>query len=249
MNKSILLEIRNLTVKIGNKGILSNFDLCLYRKNVHVLMGPNGAGKSTLARVLVRDKKFIVKQGSLFYNGIDLLQHTTEWCSLNGIFLSFQHPVELSGVLNLHFLRTIYNTHLSYLGKEQLSTVEFIPLVKSHMHDLNIEEEFLYRYVNVGFSGGERKKNEILQISLLSPKLVILDEIDSGLDVDALKKISFKLNALKDMNATSFLIITHYPRILNYITPDFVHVLNNGKIIKTGNYELSLEIEREGYSI
>lgn len=243
---NILLNIENLEVKINKKIILSNLNLNLSPGMTYALMGPNGAGKSTLARVLARDKNFNITKGSILYKNMNLLDLTTEKCSLNGIFISFQHPPELEGVLNLHFLKLIYNLQQKYHNLKELNTFEFLQHVKKHMDDLNIKHEFLYRYLNVGLSGGEQKKNEVLQMCLLNPDLIILDEIDSGLDIDSLKLIANKIYSLKHQKQT-ILIITHYPRILSYIKPNYVFLLNKGKIIKTGDYTLALNIEKNGY--
>ena len=244
--KNILLEIQNLEVKINKKLIFTNLNLSLYTGAVHVLMGPNGAGKSTLTRVLTRDQKFTISKGIIRYKTNNLLLYNTEKCSLEGIFLAFQYPIELPGILNLQFLKLIYNTHCKYKKKTELDTLDFLKLIKTHMEDLNIQENFLYRSVNFGLSGGEKKKNEILQIALLEPKLIILDEIDSGLDSDSLQNVATKINKIKKTNQT-ILLITHYSKILQYIKPNYVHILDKGKIIKTGDYTTALDIEKYGY--
>lgn len=246
MGNNFLLNIVNLSVSIKGFTILNKLNLTIGNNEVHVIMGPNGSGKSTLTKVLVNDKRFCVDSGEVIYKGMDLLQLSTEMCSLNGIFLAFQQPVSISGVLNIHFLKKIYDAHLKFKNIEQSDTFDFINVVKKYMFELQIPEEFLYRDVNSEFSGGEKKKNEILQMLLLQPDLLILDEIDSGLDVDSLKIISQKINFLHK-KGKSIMLITHYQRILNYLKPDYVHVLSNGIITKTGDYKLAVEIEKFGY--
>ncbi len=229
---NILLNIKNLEVKIDKKIIFTNLELSLYTGAVHILLGKNGAGKSTLTKVIARDHRLNITDGTIVYNGCNILRYSTEKCSLEGIFLAFQYPIELPGVPNLQFLKTIYNTHRKYKKEEELNMIDFIKLVKIHMNDLNIKEEYLYRSVNVGLSGGERKKNEILQIALLNPKLIMLDEIDSGLDDETLKCVAIKLNKIKKNNQT-ILLITHHQKILQYIKPQYIHTLHDGKIINT----------------
>lgn len=241
-----LLTITNLSVSIKDTTILNKLNFIVRCGEVHTIMGPNGSGKSSLTRVLVRDDRYKVSEGMVTFSDTNLLNLTTEQCSLLGIFLAFQHPVSIPGVLNLHFLKNIYDIHLKNKGCTSISNSEFLNLIRKHMFDLKMSDDFLYRNLNVGFSGGEKKKNEILQMALIKPRLLILDEVDSGLDVDSLKLITDKINSMR-YEGQSIIVITHYPRILNYIKTDFVHVLSKGSIINTGNYKLALDIEKYGY--
>jgi len=240
-----MLEINNLSATIDGKKILKNFDLEIKPGEVHAIMGPNGSGKSTLANVLSGRKGYEI-DGKVYYEGKDLLEIPIEERAQKGIFLAFQYPTEIPGVNTNNFLKTSLNTVRKFRGLKELDSLEFLKLVKEKSKNLKIQEKILSRQLNVGFSGGEKKKNEILQMTILEPKLVILDETDSGLDIDALRIVSDGVNSLRNKNR-SFLIITHYQRLLDYIKPDFVHVLVNGKIVKTGSSDLAQELEKDGY--
>tara|TARA_B100000424_G_C22893080_1_gene475064 strand:- start:44 stop:778 length:735 start_codon:yes stop_codon:yes gene_type:complete len=240
-----MLEIKNLSVKIENKEILKDLNLKINPGEVHALMGPNGSGKSTLSNILSGKKGYEIN-GEIFYEKKNLLDLEIEERAHKGLFLAFQYPLEIPGVNNNNFLKTSVNAIRKANGKKEYDALEFLKLVKQKAKHLKFEEKNLNRQLNVGFSGGEKKKNEILQMSILQPKLSILDETDSGLDIDALKVVSDGVNILRNKE-NSFLIITHYQRLLNYIKPDFVHVLKNGKIIKSGNFELAIELEKKGY--
>jgi len=240
-----MLEIKNLSAKIDNKSILNGLNLRINPGEVHALMGPNGSGKSTLSNIL-SGKKGYETSGEIFYEKDNLLDLEIEERAHKGIFLAFQYPLEIPGVNNNNFLKTSVNAIRKAKGEKEYDALEFLKIVKQKATDLKFEEKNLNRQLNVGFSGGEKKKNEILQMSILQPKLSILDETDSGLDIDALKVVSDGVNALRNSH-NSFLIITHYQRLLNYIKPDFVHVLKNGTIVKSGNFELALQLEDKGY--
>ena len=240
-----MLNIKNLEAIIDNKTILKGLNLDIKPGEVHAIMGPNGSGKSTLANVLSGKAGYEIK-GDIKYDGENLSELSTEERAQKGIFLAFQYPLEIPGVNTNIFLRTSLNSVRKANGEKELDTLTFLKLIKEKALELGIDEKFLSRQLNVGFSGGEKKKNEILQMSILSPKLSILDETDSGLDIDALKIVADGVNTLRD-DKNSFLIITHYQRLLDYIKPDFVHVLMNGKIVKSGGADLALELEKKGY--
>ena len=240
-----MLLIENLKAKIDDKEILKGLNLNIKPGEVHAIMGPNGSGKSTLSNILSGKKGYEIN-GNVTFEGENLLDLETEERAHKGIFLAFQYPLEIPGVNTNIFLKTSLNAVRKARGEKELDAIEFLKLVKEKAKELKFDEEKLNRQLNVGFSGGEKKKNEILQMSMLTPKLSILDETDSGLDIDALKIVSDGVNTLRN-NDNAFLIITHYQRLLDYIKPDFVHVLVNGKIIKSGGPELALELEEKGY--
>ena len=240
-----MLEINNLKAKIEEKEILKGLNLKINPGEVHAIMGPNGSGKSTLSNILSGKKGYEI-EGDVKFEDTNLLNLEIEERAHKGIFLAFQYPLEIPGVNTNNFLKTSLNAVKKARSEKELDAIEFLKLVKEKASQLKFDESILSRQLNVGFSGGEKKKNEILQMSILNPKLSILDETDSGLDIDALKIVSDGVNSLRN-NQNSFLIITHYQRLLNYIKPDFVHVLKDGKIIKTGDFELALELEKQGY--
>jgi len=240
-----MLAIKNLKAKIDNKEILKGLNLNIKAGEVHAIMGPNGSGKSTLSNVLSGKKGYEIS-GDISYLNKNLFDLEIEERAHKGIFLAFQYPLEIPGVNTNIFLKTSLNAIKKAKGEKELDAIEFLKLVKQKALELKFDEKILSRQLNVGFSGGEKKKNEILQMSILNPKLSILDETDSGLDIDALKIVSEGVNALRNKHS-SFLIITHYQRLLEYIKPDFVHVLINGEIIKSGGSELALELEKKGY--
>ena len=241
-----MLKINNLSVKIENKVILNNFDLNINDGEVHAIMGHNGVGKSTLSRVIMGDYNYKVINGDITFNGDNLLPLSIDERAKKGIFLAMQNPMEIDGVSNQDFLRTA----MSSMQSKQIGLYDFILQCEKGANELSMNKELIHRSLNTGFSGGEKKKNEVLQIKLLKPKFIILDELDSGLDVDSLKICAENISKYKEENKDiSILIITHHPKILEYIKPDFVHVLDNGKIIKTGDYNLALDIEKNGYNI
>ncbi|TYO88487.1 Fe-S cluster assembly ATPase SufC [Oceanicella actignis] len=244
-----MLEIRNLHVKLEeeDKAILKGVDLTVEAGKVHAIMGPNGSGKSTLSYVLAGREGYEVTEGSVTLLGKDLLEMEPEERAAAGLFLAFQYPVEIPGVGNMTFLRTAYNAQRKARGEPEVSAAEFLKIVREKAKALKIDAEMLKRPVNVGFSGGEKKRNEILQMAVLEPKMCILDETDSGLDVDAMKLVAEGVNALRDAGR-AFLVITHYQRLLDHIAPDVVHIMADGRIVKTGGPELALEVERNGYS-
>ncbi len=240
-----MLELKNLKANIGEKSIIKGLNLHIKPGEVHAIMGPNGSGKSTLANVLSGKNGYEIS-GSLKFEGQNLNDIPIEERARKGIFLAFQYPLEIPGVNTSNFLKTSLNTIRKSKGEKSLDTITLLKLIKEKASELNIDEKFLSRHLNVGFSGGEKKKNEILQMKLLEPRLAILDETDSGLDIDALKIVADGVNSYKSKK-NSFLIITHYQRLLDYIKPDFVHVLSNGKIVKTGDSDLAQELEKTGY--
>jgi len=244
-NKSIM-DIQNLRAKIGDKEILKGLNLKLEAGKVHAIMGPNGAGKSTLSKALVGHYDIELTGGDIIYKGKNINEMEAEERALEGIFLSFQHPVEIPGVNNAYFLRTALNAKRKHEGKEELNAAEFLRAMKGHLEALGMKSDMISRSLNEGFSGGEKKRNEILQMLILEPEVIILDEIDSGLDIDALRAVSEGINKMKD-GKRSFLVITHYSRILDYIEPDYIHVLKDGRIIKTAGPELVAELEENGY--
>ena len=241
-----MLEIRNLHVEVEGKEILKGFDLTINKGEVHSIMGPNGSGKSTLAQVLAGRDTYEVTEGKILFRGEDLMELDPEERACEGIFMAFQYPVEIPGVANTYLLREALNAIRKYNGEKPLKHVEFGKLAREKMEQLGMDDELLKRSVNEGFSGGEKKRNEIFQMQILEPKLAILDETDSGLDIDALKIVADGVNAMRS-DDRSFLVITHYQRLLNYIIPDFVHVLVDGKILKSGDKELAIELEEKGY--
>jgi len=242
-----LLEIKNLHATVDNHEILKGIDLTINPGEVHSIMGPNGSGKSTLAQVLARRETFIVTAGEVLYSGKDLLAMKPEEAACEGVFLAFQYPVEIPGISNAYFLRSAVNAVRKYRGEEEMDAMDFIPFYKERMKLLEMDERFMNRSVNEGFSGGEKKRNEIVQMAVLEPKLAILDETDSGLDIDALKIVAKGVNAMRSPDR-SIIVVTHYQRLLNYIVPDFVHVLVEGRIVKSGGPELALELEEKGYA-
>jgi len=240
-----MLDIKNLKASVEGKKILNGFNLKIKSGEVHAIMGPNGSGKSTLANVLTGKNGYEI-EGKILYQGKDLLTLPIEERAQKGLFMAFQYPLEIPGVNTNNFLKTSLNTIRKVKGLKELDALDFLKLIKTKVKNLKIDEKILNRQLNVGFSGGEKKKNEILQMAILEPKLAILDETDSGLDIDAIKVVSDGVNSLRSKER-SFLIITHYQRLLDYIKPDFVHVLVDGKIVKTGCSELALELEKVGY--
>ena len=242
----VLLDLQNIDASIENKQIIKNFTLKIKKNEVHVIMGPNGSGKSTLSKILAGHPSYSVDKGSLVFCNKNLLEMSPEVRSHEGIFLAFQYPIEISGVTNYDFLRIAYNEKRKYQKETELDPLQFMELTQRTIQKLKIKPEFLNRNLNEGFSGGEKKRNEILQMLLLDPKLIILDEIDSGLDIDAIKIICDGIinNLGKD---SSLIVITHYPKILTYLKPTHVHIMIEGKIVKTGNLELIDYLEKEGY--
>ncbi len=242
-----MLEIKNLYANvIGNKPVLQDLTLRVNPGEVHAIMGPNGSGKSTLANVLAGREGYDVVGGSVLFNNENLLSLTPEARAAKGFFLAFQYPVEIPGVNNSYFLRTALNSLRKQRGLEELDAFDFLTLVKKTLEKIGLDEAFLNRFVNVGFSGGEKKRNEILQMLVLEPTLAVLDETDSGLDIDALQMVGKGVNLLRRQDR-AIVLITHYQRLLDYVVPDVVHVLVNGKIVKSGGKELALELEKRGY--
>jgi Fe-S cluster assembly ATP-binding protein len=245
-NSKVILSVRNLTAEVEGNQILKGFNLEVKAGEIHAIMGPNGSGKSTFSKVLAGHPAYDVTGGEAIFRGENLLEMEPEERSLAGVFLAFQYPLEIPGVSNLDFLRVAYNAQRKHQGLEEIDTFDFEDLVEEKLEIVKMKPSFLERSLNEGFSGGEKKRNEILQMALLEPKLAILDETDSGLDIDALKIVSNGVNQLASPeNAT--ILITHYQRILNYIEPDYVHVMAGGRILTTGGKELALELENRGY--
>jgi Fe-S cluster assembly ATP-binding protein len=245
-NTPVLLQVRGLTARIGDRNILKGIDLTVRAGEVHAIMGPNGSGKSTFAKVLSGHPSYEVTGGEVLFEGRNLLELAPEERARAGLFLGFQYPIEVPGVTNSAFLRLAYNTVQATRGKEELDPLEFDDLVREKMKLLDIDPSFLGRSLNAGFSGGEKKRNEILQMALLEPKLAVLDETDSGLDIDALRVVANGINRLHTPD-NGMVLVTHYQRMLNYIVPDYVHVMEGGRIIRTGDKALALELEARGY--
>jgi Fe-S cluster assembly ATP-binding protein len=241
-----MLEIKNLHAKAGCVEILKGIDLTLKPGEVHAIMGPNGSGKSTLSHVLAGRETYIVSDGEVLYQGRNLLEMSPEERACEGIFLAFQYPVEIPGVNNTYFLKAAMNAIRKHRGEEELDAMDFLALVRERAKLVEIDESLINRPVNEGFSGGEKKRNEIFQMAVLEPTLAILDETDSGLDIDALKIVANGVNSMRS-EKRAFLVITHYQRLLDYIVPDFVHVLSEGRIVRSGGKELALELEETGY--
>jgi Fe-S cluster assembly ATP-binding protein len=241
-----LLEVKNLKAVINDTLIINNFNLSINKGEIHVIMGPNGSGKSTFSKILAGHPSYEVKEGEIIFENKNLLEMDPEIRSHEGLFLAFQYPLEIAGVTNFDFLRIAYNEKLKYQNLEELDPLQFMEITNNILKKLKIKPEFLNRDLNQGFSGGEKKRNEILQMLLLKPKLVILDEIDSGLDVDAIKIICEEIVNNLDLNS-SLIVITHYPKILNYLKPSFVHIMMEGKIVETGNMDLVTKLEEKGY--
>ena len=241
-----MLEIKNLEANVGEKQILRGITLKVNQGEVHAIMGPNGSGKSTLANVLAGREGYTVTGGTVLYDGKNLLDRTPEDRAAEGLFLAFQYPVEIPGVSNTYFMKTALNAIRKHRGEPELDAMDFLKIIKEKAKLVDIPETMLSRGVNEGFSGGEKKRNEILQMAILEPRLCLLDETDSGLDIDALQIVARGINALRSPNR-AFIVVTHYQRLLNYVQPDFVHVLSGGRIVKSGGKELALELEKKGY--
>ena len=241
-----MLEIRNLHAGIDGKEILKGINLTINKGEIHAIMGPNGSGKSTLAKVLAGHPQYEVTQGEILYEGRNLLEMEPDERARNGVFMAFQYPIEVPGVSNAQFLRLAYNEKRKHLGEEELDPLEFKDLLKERAKVVEMDATLMSRSVNEGFSGGEKKRNEILQMAVLEPKLAVLDETDSGLDIDALRVVANGVNQLHTPN-NAIIVVTHYQRLLNYIVPDFVHVLADGRIAREGGKELALELEAKGY--
>ncbi len=242
-----MLEIKGLHTNVEDKEILKGVDLTVNAGEVHAIMGPNGSGKSTLAQVIAGHQSYDVTKGTIRFEGEDLLELVPEERACKGIFIAFQYPVPIPGVRNAYFLKSALNSMRKYRGEDEIDAMEFLVLIKDKMKKLDIDQSFMERPVNDGFSGGEKKRNEILQLAVLDPKLAVLDETDSGLDIDALKIVAAGVNALRSPER-AIVVVTHYQRLLNYIVPDIVHVLVDGRIVKSGGKELALELEDKGYA-
>jgi Fe-S cluster assembly ATP-binding protein len=241
-----LLEIKNLHAKADGHEILKGINLTIQAGEVHSIMGPNGSGKSTLAQVLSRRASYVVTEGEVTFEGKDLLAMKPEEAACEGLFMAFQYPVEIPGIGNAYFLRSAVNAIRRYRGLDEMDAMDFLPLFREKLKLLETDEKLMNRSVNEGFSGGEKKRNEILQMAMLEPKLAILDETDSGLDIDALRIVAKGVNAMRDPNR-AMIVVTHYQRLLNYIPPDFVHVMVDGRIVRSGGPDLALELEAKGY--
>jgi Fe-S cluster assembly ATP-binding protein len=242
-----MLEIKNLHASVGDKPILRGISLTVNAGEVHAVMGPNGSGKSTLAQVLAGHPAYEVTAGEVYYEGENLLELDPEVRAQKGVFLAFQYPIEIPGVTNAYFLRSAYNEIRKARGEEEVDPMDFLDVMEEKLQLVHMSDDMLQRSVNMGFSGGEKKRNEILQMAVLDPKLAILDETDSGLDIDALRVVAEGVNAMRRPdNAT--IVVTHYQRLLNYIVPDFVHVMSKGRVVKSGGKELALELEASGYT-
>ena len=241
-----LLEIRNLHVNVAGNEILKGIDLTVNAGEIHSIMGPNGSGKSTLAQVLSRREAYQVTDGQILFNGKDLLEMKPEEAACEGVFMAFQYPVEIPGIGNTYFLRSSLNAIRKYRGQEEMDAMDFLPMFREKLKLLEMDDKLIHRSVNEGFSGGEKKRNEILQMATLEPKLAILDETDSGLDIDALRIVAKGVNSMRSPER-AMLLVTHYQRLLDYIVPDFVHVLVDGRIVRSGGPELALELEEKGY--
>jgi len=242
-----LLEVKNLHVEVADKKILNGLNLTVEKGKVHAIMGPNGSGKSTLSYVLAGKSGYEITAGEILFNGENIVDMEPDERAAKGLFLAFQYPIEIPGVATMTFLRTAVNAQRKARGEAELSTPDFMKKVREAAGELGISQDMLRRAVNVGFSGGEKKRNEILQMAMLQPRLAVLDETDSGLDIDALKIVADGVNALRSPER-SFIVITHYQRLLDYIVPDVVHVLSKGRIVRTGGKELALELEEKGYA-
>ena len=246
MLRKKILDITNLHVQIEDTKIIQDLNLTINYGEVHAIMGKNGSGKSTLAKVIAGHPQYQITQGKIIFDNKDITAMEPEVRSHNGIFLAFQYPIEIPGVSNADFLRTAYNAQQKFYGRNELDPLSFLSIVEEKITNIDMDSTFLSRNVNEGFSGGEKKKNEILQMSLLDSKLSILDETDSGLDIDALKIIADKINSIKNNN-NAIILITHYQRLLEYIKPDYIHIMQNGKIMHTGNSDIAIQLEKYGY--
>ena len=241
-----LLEIKNLHVKVGDREILKGINLQVNAGEVHSIMGPNGSGKSTLAQVLARRESYDVTAGEIIFDGKDLLAMKPEDAACEGVFLAFQYPVEVPGISNAYFMRSALNAIRKYHGQDEMDAIDFLPMLREKTRLLDMDDKLMNRSVNESFSGGEKKRNEILQMAVLNPKLAVLDETDSGLDIDALRIVANGVNAMRSPER-AMIVVTHYQRLLDYIVPDFVHVLVDGKIVRSGGPKLALELEAQGY--
>jgi Fe-S cluster assembly ATP-binding protein len=241
-----LLEISNLHVRVGDREILKGIDLVVDSGEVHSIMGPNGSGKSTLAQVLARRETYVVTDGEVRFNGKDLLAMSPEEAACEGLFMAFQYPVEIPGISNAYFLRSALNAIRKHRGLDEMDAIDFLPLLRDKLKLLEMDDKLMNRSVNESFSGGEKKRNEILQMSVLEPRLALLDETDSGLDIDALRIVAQGVNAMRSPDR-AMIVVTHYQRLLNYIVPDRVHVLVDGNVVRSGGPELALELEEKGY--
>ena len=241
-----LLEIKNLHVKVGDREILKGINLQVNAGEVHSIMGPNGSGKSTLAQVLARRESYDVTAGEIIFDGKDLLAMKPEDAACEGVFLAFQYPVEVPGISNAYFMRSALNAIRKYRGEDEMDAMDFLPMLREKTKLLDMDEKLMNRSVNESFSGGEKKRNEILQMAVLNPKLAVLDETDSGLDIDALRIVANGVNAMRN-SERAMIVVTHYQRLLDYIVPDYVHVLVDGKIVRSGGPKLALELEAQGY--